>query len=603
MDVSHFSFVKGPSVYHVCAPAASVKWVILVACFWGNFFLNEPNAERPFSIAMTSQFFARTNNPAGNQGIKPGGTFNTRTAKQTTMRSGGNKRRRLLDDSEASSSEVSSLTSAAAAAAAAAPPPAGEGEVVPMMAMAVAGPPPTAVTPPPPASRQQQQQQRQAPLSDPPSIKRSPFPPSSASSSSSEQAAAPAHRPFASAATMGTTLFHVLCCLFALLATSPSSGGSGSVIFASAQELSQSAEPELSTSSSMTYEQYRVDIPAFRFILRPVPESFAEDDARQVLEVAQDVAKSYIVRALERTSHHTNNGHGMADVTVESVELDYEGWFSYSRRHRNLRDGAIIRSASHTRSNRIDQQRHLQGKADYAVIESTLPVGGAVTFASPHPEAVPTQHDVYLLLTYAFFPEGMGGDNNDGGSGGGGGSGLTSALVGRLGYSPSLTGTFFAVVDKEKDKDIVPPGVEEEAKQEQQQEQLEQEQAKVTDSPTSAPTTATKVDDEEDEQVEAESEPEIIVISPLPPNSTSVAPVQPPPNVDNDVVKPQDGEQQDNLLTTQSVEEGNTGAAVFLSIPIPTAPTPQPSPRGSSWAASPSSSWERTTSGLVVGTN
>ena len=474
--------------------------------------------------------------------------------------SGANKRRRLLDDSASgSSSEVASFTSVAGAA----PPAGGEVEVVPMMA----------ATPPPPASQQQQQQQqRQTPLSEPPSIKRSPFPTPSSSSSSSAQA----HRPFASAATMGTTLFHVLCCLFALVATSPSLAAalesSSFSTIATGSTGSTSTSSTNTSTNAKSYQQYKVDVPAFRFILRPVPESFAASDARQILEVAQDVAKAYIVHALERTAYHTNNRYGMADVRVDDVQLDYEDWFSYSRRLRlddkndGIGTGADIgtTSASGNNSNNGNdhhqQRRHLQGRADYAVIESTLPVGGTVTFRSPNPAAVPTRHDVYLLLTYAFFPEGMAGDNNDGGSGGGGGSGLTSALVGRLGYSPSLTGTFFAVA--QKDRDIVPPGAEEEAKKQaqQQQEQQLKEQAKGTDAPTSAPTApVAKVDDDEEEEDE-QVEPEIIVISPLPPNSTSVAPVQ--PNVDNDVFKTTQGGggEQDDLLTTQSVdgEKGTT---------------------------------------------
>ena len=470
--------------------------------------------------------------------------------------SGGNKRRRLLDDSEASSSasassnEVASITSASSSASASA---VGDG-VVPMMAMA--GPPP--VTPPPPASQQQQQQQQrqgQAPLSDPPSIKRSPFPPSSSStpsssssssSSSSEHQPAARARPFASAATMGTTLFHILCCLFALLAAAPPSGtGGGSTpCCASAQELSGAdarPEPDASRQINTTYmyehtrtHTHRVDVPAFRFILRPVPETFADDDALEVLEVAQDVARSYLGRALERAA--------AVAVTVEDVELDYRGWFSYSRRRR--------------RRLRFDEEeRHLQGRADYAVIESALPVGGTVTFASSNPDAsVPTQRDVYLLLTSAFFPEGVGGgDNNnnnddggggDGDGGGGGGGGLASALVGRLGYSPSLTAAFFAVVE-----------------QEEQEQEEEEELAEVTDAPTSAPTPVTKVGDE-DEQVAVADEAGTIVISPLPPNSTSVAPVQQQPPNDVDDEMPSTGEEEDNLLATQSVEgEGTAGDA------------------------------------------
>ena len=355
---------------------------------------------------------------------------------------------------------------------------------------------------------------------------------------------------------MGTTLFHILCCLFALLAAAPPSGtggGSTPCCCASAQELSGAdarPEPDASRQTNPHTHTHRVDVPAFRFILRPVPETFADDDALEVLEVAQDVARSYLGRALERAAagHAHGDGDGGADVavavTVEDVELDYRGWFSYSRRRR--------------RRLRFDEEeRHLQGRADYAVIESALPVGGTVTFASSNPDAsVPTQRDVYLLLTSAFFPEGVGG-GSDGDGGGGGGGGLAGALVGRLGYSPSLTAAFFAVVEQEEQEQEEDVDEEEQEEEEQEEEEL----AEVTDAPTSAPTPVTKVGDE-DEQVAVADEAGTIVISPLPPNSTSVAPVQQQPPIDVDDEMPSTGEEEDNLLATQSVEgEGTAGDA------------------------------------------
>ena len=447
-----------------------------------------------------------------------------------------------------------------------------------------------AVTPTPGQQQQQQHvqkkqgQQKQEgpnPISDPPPINRRsggsgpgpdlrrfpPHPSPSPTSTSTRNNS----RPLAVVGSMASLMHIAVCCCLWLLI----SGTSG----ASAQPAQSQ-----SLSSSSLRTTYTVEIPAFRLILRPVAtETFTAAEAQSVLSVAEDVAKSYIDHALERTSYasaaysHHGFGNGnragggggglndmhLYDVRVEDVTLEYMDWFSYNRRldaEQHVLHWNHHRKADTTSNANSNAARSLQGGSDYAVIESALPIGGTVTFSStlspaasssassssattavgePTAEAaaaaaaeavIPTSHDTYLLLTYAFFPEGMTGDDNDGGAGGGGGAGLVSALVNRLGYPPSLAGTFFAV-----DEDFAFDG----------------------DEGAEDTTGSTEQD---------ESEGEVLVIPPLPPGSTS-ADAQPADTaadinviIDNDVFQTTatEGGERDNPLV-QSTDPPSGG--------------------------------------------
>lgn len=494
------------------------------------------------------------------------------------------KRRRLLDETGTGTDDVAM---AGAPAVTSAPP------LVPPMPSPPAGAAIAMAVTPTPGQQQQQHGQTQQgqgqgqqkqegpiPISDPPPINRRSggsgsdlprFPPHPSPSPTSARHS----RPLA-VGSMASLMHIAVCCLWLLL--SGTSGASAQP--AQTQPLTQSQSQSQSLSSSSLRTTHTVTLPAFRLILRPVDtETFTSAEARSVLAVAEDVAKSYIDHALERTSYasaaysHHGFGNGnragggglndmhLYDVKVEDVKLEYMDWFSYNRRlgaeqhvlwNHHRKAGANANANSNA-------ARSLQGSADYAVIESALPVGGTVTFSSTlspiasassssagtatsspattatstaagksaaEAEAViPTSRDAYLLLTYAFFPEGMGGDDNDGGAGGGGGSGLVSALVNRLGYPPSLAGTFFAV-----DEDFAFDGDEE---------------------------------GKDTEQAESESEGEVLVIPPLPPDSTNAQPADTAADInviiDTDVFQTTAADERNDNTLVQSADPPSGG--------------------------------------------
>jgi len=174
-------------------------------------------------------------------------------------------------------------------------------------------------------------------------------------------------------------------------------------------------------------------------ILRPVPDTFDDSSAVEVMEVAERVSHEYLVEALRWAE--TNTDTNTNTITVTDVTYGYQDWFSYGRRRRRRERRRNLRA---TRTSSTTTSRDLQGKGNYVVIESTVPVGGTVTFASTTVNDVPTQYELYMLLANSLFPTNT--ENNDADDAdGGAGAGLAQALSDRMGYSPALTGTFFAV--------------------------------------------------------------------------------------------------------------------------------------------------------------
>jgi len=249
-----------------------------------------------------------------------------------------------------------------------------------------------------------------------------------------------------------------------------------------------------SVVSVTSADQYKVAIPAFRLSLRPVTSDFNKKAAKQVLSVAEEVAREYLTEQLKNT-----------DVKAEEVSFDLRSWsFNDERRQRKLRGGHDDMNTGVHRRNAectlctdiptVNMKRRgtscpeakdavpkrcreddywvanraceytcwLEGRGytdikeccdpnappqvdtsnkKEVTIKSQKIVGGYVAFTTMSPESLPDQAELFALLSSSLFPTDIsfdiGEDNVE--------SGLANALNEQLGYSNKLAGAFSAV--------------------------------------------------------------------------------------------------------------------------------------------------------------